>query len=44
MAFGAGFFSWRAIESVVLNRLFSAPEMIEALRPTLGIQFSPLHA
>lgn len=41
MAFGAGFFSWLAIESVILNRLFSAPEMIEALRPTLGIQLAP---
>lgn len=41
LAFGAGFFSWLAIESVLFNRMLTAPEMIEALRPSLGIQLAP---
>lgn len=39
--FGAGFFGWLAIESVLLNRLLTAPAMASALRPTLGIQLAP---
>jgi tellurite resistance protein len=39
--FGAGFFGWLAIESVLLNRLLTAPSMANALRPTLGIQLAP---
>jgi tellurite resistance protein len=39
--FGAGFFGWLAIESVVLHRLLTAPSMANALRPTLGIQLAP---
>jgi tellurite resistance protein len=39
--FGAGLFSWLAIESVLLNRMLTAPEMAAALRPTLGIQLAP---
>ncbi|MFO1082710.1 MAG: dicarboxylate transporter/tellurite-resistance protein TehA [Reyranellaceae bacterium] len=41
LAFGAGAFSWLAIESVLLHRLHCGPEMPPALRPTLGIQFAP---
>lgn len=41
MAFGAGMFSWLAIESVLLHRLLTAPETAVALRPTLGIQLAP---
>jgi tellurite resistance protein len=41
IAFGAGFFSWLAIESVLLHRLYTSPAMAAALRPTLGIQMAP---
>ena len=41
LAFGAGFFSWLAIESVLLHRLLMAPELAAPLRPTLGIQIAP---
>ncbi|MFO1024341.1 MAG: dicarboxylate transporter/tellurite-resistance protein TehA [Acetobacteraceae bacterium] len=39
--FGAGVFSWLAIESVLLHRLQTAEPMQVALRPTLGIQLAP---
>lgn len=41
LAFGAGFFSWLAIESVLLGRLYTAPELALPLRPTMGIQLAP---
>jgi tellurite resistance protein len=41
LAFGAGFFSWLAIESVLLHRLLTAPEMVAPLRPSMGIQLAP---
>ncbi|HMI19635.1 MAG TPA: dicarboxylate transporter/tellurite-resistance protein TehA [Sphingomonas sp.] len=41
LAFGAAFFSWLAIESVLLHRLYTADEMPPLLRPTLGIQLAP---
>jgi tellurite resistance protein len=41
LAFGAGFFSWLAIESVLLNRLLTAPEMAIPVRPSMGIQLAP---
>ncbi len=41
LAFGAGFFSWLAVESVLLHRLLMAPELAAPLRPTLGIQIAP---
>jgi tellurite resistance protein len=41
LAFGAGLFSWLAIESVLLHRLLTAPELPAPLRPTLGIQLAP---
>ncbi|MCJ8144042.1 dicarboxylate transporter/tellurite-resistance protein TehA [Ancylobacter sp. A5.8] len=39
--FGMGFFGWLAIESVLLHRMLTAPNMASALRPTLGIQLAP---
>ncbi|HTI03502.1 MAG TPA: dicarboxylate transporter/tellurite-resistance protein TehA [Acidisoma sp.] len=39
--FGMGFFTWLAIESVLLHRLYTGPRMAVALRPTLGIQMAP---
>lgn len=41
MAFGAAFFAWLAIESVLLHRLYTASPLAPALRPTLGIQLAP---
>lgn len=41
LAFGAGFFTWLAVESVLLLRLYTADPMPPALRPTLGIQLAP---
>jgi tellurite resistance protein len=41
LAFGAGAFSWLAIESVLLQRLYTGPYFPPALRPTLGIQLAP---
>ena len=41
LAFGGGLFSWLAIESVLLHRLLTGPQMAAALRPTFGIQLAP---
>ncbi|MEN3354283.1 MAG: tellurite resistance protein [Betaproteobacteria bacterium] len=41
LAFGAGLFSWLAIESVLLHRLYTVASMPAPLRPTLGIQLAP---
>jgi tellurite resistance protein len=41
LAFGAGLFTWLAIESVLLSRLLTAPRLAPALRPTLGIALAP---
>ena len=41
LAFGAGFFSWLAIESVLVHRLYTGEPLATALRPTLGIQLAP---
>jgi tellurite resistance protein len=41
LAFGAGFFSWLAIESVLVHRLYTGDPLATALRPTLGIQLAP---
>lgn len=41
LAFGAGLFSWLAIESVLLQRLYTAVTLPPSLRPTLGIQLAP---
>ena len=40
-AFGIGLFSWLSIESVLIHRLYTAPQMLPVLRPTLGIQLAP---
>src|ERR1700742_1340148 len=40
LAFGAALFSWLAIESVLMHRLYTMT-MPAALRPTLGIQLAP---
>ncbi|WP_109126434.1 dicarboxylate transporter/tellurite-resistance protein TehA [Dyella sp. C11] len=41
LAFGAGMFSWLAIESVLLHRLYTAEALPLAIRPTIGIQLAP---
>lgn len=41
LLFGMGFFTWIAIESVLLHRLYTGPQMATPLRPTLGIQLAP---
>lgn len=41
LAFGAGMFSWLAIESVLIHRLYTAEPLPLAIRPTLGIQLAP---
>jgi tellurite resistance protein len=41
LAFGAGLFTWLAVESVLLHRLYTATPMPAALRPTMGIQLAP---
>lgn len=41
LLFGAGVFSWFAIESVLLHRLYTAAPLPPAIRPTLGIQLAP---
>ncbi len=41
LAFGAGLFSWIAIDSVLLHRMLTGPQLVEALRPTRGIQLAP---
>jgi tellurite resistance protein len=39
--FGAGLFSWLAIESVLMNRLYTGAPLQVPLRPTIGIQLAP---
>lgn len=41
MAFGAALFSWLAIESVLVQRLYTSPGLPASLRPTLGVQLAP---
>ena len=41
LAFGAALLTWLAIESVILHRFYTLPEMPLVLRPTLGIQLAP---
>ncbi|SAK63021.1 Tellurite resistance protein TehA [Caballeronia temeraria] len=41
LLFGAGVFSWLALESIVLHRAAVHEPLPEALRPTLGIQLAP---
>ncbi|HEY9884349.1 MAG TPA: dicarboxylate transporter/tellurite-resistance protein TehA [Thermosynechococcaceae cyanobacterium] len=39
--FGAGLFSWLALESIIMQRLFLLEALPKLLRPTLGIQLAP---
>lgn len=39
--FGAGLFSWLALESVITHRLYTSEPLAHAIRPTLGIQLAP---
>lgn len=39
--FGAGMFSWLALESVIIQRLYLLKALPTSLRPTLGIQLAP---
>lgn len=39
--FGAGTFSWLALESIIMQRLFLLEALPKPLRPTLGIQLAP---
>ncbi|MET3651244.1 dicarboxylate transporter/tellurite-resistance protein TehA [Dyella japonica] len=41
LAFGAGAFTWLAIDAVLLHRLYTAEPMPPIIRPTLGIQLAP---
>jgi tellurite resistance protein len=41
LAFGVALFSWLAIESVLLHRLYTVATLPLALRPSLGIQLAP---
>lgn len=41
LAFGGGFFSWLALESVVLHRLLVLEPIEQRLLPSLGIQLAP---
>jgi tellurite resistance protein len=41
LAFGAALFSWLAIESVLLRRLYIGPALPVPLRPTMGVQLAP---
>jgi tellurite resistance protein len=38
---GAGFFSWLALESLVIQRLWQSPAVPAQQRPLVGIQFAP---
>jgi tellurite resistance protein len=39
--FGAGIFSWLALESIIMQRLYLLEALPKPLRPTLGIQLAP---
>jgi tellurite resistance protein len=41
LAFGAGLFTWFAVESVILYRLYTAAPVSPALRPAMGVQLAP---
>ena len=40
LAFGGGLFTWLALESVILLRLYTARPVLPPLRPTMGLQFA----
>lgn len=39
--FGGGLFSWLALESMIMQRLYLLEALPKPLRPTLGIQLAP---
>jgi tellurite resistance protein len=39
--FGAGLFSWLALESVITHRQYTSAPLAHGVRPTLGIQLAP---
>jgi tellurite resistance protein len=39
--FGMGMFSWLALESIIMQRLYLLDALPKSLRPTLGIQLAP---
>ena len=39
--FGMGIFSWLALESIIMQRLYLLEALPKTLRPTLGIQLAP---
>jgi tellurite resistance protein len=41
LAFGAGAFTWVAIDAVLLLRLYTADSTAAMIRPTIGIQLAP---
>jgi tellurite resistance protein len=41
LAFGGGLFTWFAIESVILHRLYTGATLDPALRPAMGVQLAP---
>jgi tellurite resistance protein len=41
LLFGMGLFSWLALESIIMQRLFLLETLPRFLRPTLGIQLAP---
>jgi tellurite resistance protein len=41
IAFGGALFTWFALESVILHRLYTGAPFPPALRPTLGVQLAP---
>jgi tellurite resistance protein len=41
LAFGAALLTWLALESVLMHRFYTLPEMPAALRATFGIQLAP---
>jgi tellurite resistance protein len=40
LAFGGALFTWFALESVILFRLYTARPVLPSLRPTMGLQFA----
>jgi tellurite resistance protein len=40
LAFGGGLFTWLALESVILLRLYTARPVLPPLRPAMGLQFA----
>jgi tellurite resistance protein len=41
LAFGAALFTWFAVESVILHRLYTDAPLVPSLRPTIGVQLAP---